>query len=261
VDKALSFSDFITEAKVDSFYNDELNPKFWEGKKNRSGETVWIFDPLVRNKLVKIAKDFYKGFGDILEKIEISDIVLTGSLANYNYTDSSDLDVHVLVDFSKSKVDKKTLKKALDGVRFIWNLRHDVKIRGHEVELYIQDINEPHTSTGLYSLLNKRWIKIPKFTQPKSKDSNVILKVEGLMNDINNLSSKLLSTGSSKNSKELHKKANKLLQKIYKMRKEGLSSNGESSVGNLTFKKLRSEGYITKLIDVISRSYEKIYSE
>lgn len=262
MDTALNFSAFILESKIGSFYNEELNSKFWEEKKKKDGNPSWEFDPLIRKKLIKIAKDFYTKFDGVLEKIPISDIVLTGSLANYNYTDSSDLDVHVLVDFSKSKVDKKALKTAVDGIRFIWNLRHDIKIRGHEVELYVQDVNEPHTSTGLYSLLDRKWIKVPKFDLPKAKDSDVILKVESLANEINNLESKLVSVSSvSKNSKDLHKRANKLLQKIYKMRKEGLSSNGETSVGNLAFKKLRSEGYITKLIDVISKSYERIYSE
>lgn len=261
MDSALNFSDFILESKLGSFYNEELNTKFWEEKK-KDGKSLWEFDPLIGKKLLKIGKDFYSKFEGVLDKIPISDIVLTGSLANYNYTDNSDIDVHVLVDFSKSNVDKKTLKSAVDGIRFIWNLRHDVKIRGHEVELYVQDVNEPHTSSGLYSLLNKKWVKFPKFNPPKAKDSDVILKVEGLISEINNLESKLVSVSSpSKNAKNLHKRANSLLQKIYKMRKEDLSSNGETSVGNLSFKKLRSEGYITKLIDVISKSYERIYSE
>jgi hypothetical protein len=46
-----------------------------------------------------------------------------------------------------------------------------------------------------------------------------------------------------------------------KMRKEGLAERGEFSVENLVFKKLRNEGYIQNLIDLISRSYEKIYNE
>jgi len=262
VNRALDFSNFISEGKLGNFYNEELSPKFWEDKKNKSGEIFWNFDPLVRKKLVKIAKDFYSKFESVLEKIPISDIILTGSLANYNYTDASDLDIHVIVDFSKSKVDKKTLKSAVDGIRFIWNLRNDIKIRGHEVELYIQDLNEPHSATGIYSLLNKKWNKTPKFDPPNVKNSDVILKTESIISEINNLESKLVSTQSlPKNSKELYKKANNLIQKIYRMRKEGLSSKGESSVGNLSFKKLRSEGYIAKLIDVISKSYGRIYSK
>ena len=46
-----------------------------------------------------------------------------------------------------------------------------------------------------------------------------------------------------------------------KLRKEGLNKDGEFSIGNLTFKKLRNDGYIEKLIDVNSKSYDKIYTE
>jgi hypothetical protein len=45
------------------------------------------------------------------------------------------------------------------------------------------------------------------------------------------------------------------------MRKEGLEKKGEFSVGNLAFKKLRNDGYIGKLIDVMSQAYDRIYSE
>ena len=45
------------------------------------------------------------------------------------------------------------------------------------------------------------------------------------------------------------------------MRKEGLAREGEFSVENLVFKKLRGEGYIEKLIDLISKAYTKIYNE
>ena len=61
--------------------------------------------------------------------------------------------------------------------------------------------------------------------------------------------------------KELYKRANKVKEKLQKMRKEDLAKSGEFSVGNLAFKKLRNEGYIEKLIDIISGAYGRIYSE
>ena len=105
-----------------------------------------------------IAQDFYSIF-----KIDlpIEDIQLTGSLANYNWTPKSDLDVHVLIDFSKVDPNKDLVERALDGQRFIWNLRHNIIIRGHDVELYIQDVNEPHVASGLFSLQRNEWIKTP----------------------------------------------------------------------------------------------------
>ena len=83
-------------------------------------------------KLINLAEDFYSSLGF---DPEIRDIQLTGSLANYNWTDKSDLDVHVLIDFTEIDENFTLVKKAVDGVRFIWNLRHKIKIRVYEVEL------------------------------------------------------------------------------------------------------------------------------
>jgi len=233
----------------DRFYQKELNPVFWRDNS---------FDPGVREKLLNIAQDFYSIF-----KIElpISDIQLTGSLANYNWTPKSDLDVHVLIDFSQIDSNRELVKKAFDGQRFIWNLRHNIVIRGYDVELYLQDINEPHISSGLFSLKNNEWIKVPSYNPPQIDEKDVDLKYEGIINDINSVEVELSKTDIQIDPREVHEHAERVKSKIMKMRKEGLETRGEFSVENLVFKKLRNEGYIQKLIDLISRSYEKIYSE
>ena len=256
------FQDFLFEEKIGSFYNDELNPKFWDKKVNKEGEVKFEFDPLVRKKLLKIADDFFSKFDDLLKGAKIQDIQLTGSLANFNYTDYSDLDVHVLINFSDVDAPKDVLKSAVDGIRFIWNLRHDVVVRGHDVELYLQDSKEPHTASGLYSLKDNKWIRKPKFDPPAVDEQDVNKKFDGLASDINQLQNKLLLVQNvPSDAKDLYKRANKVKEKIQKMRKEGLSKSGEFSVGNLAFKKLRNEGYIEKLIDIISGAYGRIYSE
>jgi len=252
----------LNEEKVGPFYNDELNPKFWDKYNNKSGNIEWVFDRIVRKKLLKIADDFYEKYQDLLGDLPIEDVQLTGSLANFNYTDRSDLDVHVLVDFKKIMSKKDILKAAVDGVRFIWNLRHDVIIRNHDVELYLQDIHEPHTSSGLYSLLDDKWIRKPKFDPPEVDEQDVKKKFEGFAYEINQMESKLISSSSlPSNAKEMYERLLRLKEKIQKMRKDDLSQNGEFSVGNLAFKMLRNEGYIAKLIDLISKAYARIYSE
>lgn len=257
-----NFKEYLTEKKVNEFYNDELNPKFWTKKIKKDGSIEWELDRSVRRKLLKIADDFYSKFEDTIGKPKIVDVQLTGSLSNYNYTKYSDLDVHVLVDFDKIDAPKKVLKSAIDGIRFIWNLRHDIKIRGHEVETYMQDSDEPHVASGLYSLKDDEWIVKPVFDPPAVDPSDVQTKYEGIAYDIDKISQKIkkenLDPGTAK---ELFQRASKLKDKIMKMRKEGLSKEGEFSVGNLAFKKLRNKGYIEKLIDTISLAYDKIYSE
>jgi hypothetical protein len=262
VNPVKSFSDFLYEDKIGSFYNDELNPKFWDKQVNKDGDVKYEFDPIVRKKLLKISDDFFSKFGDIINGAKIEDIQLTGSLANFNYTDFSDLDVHVLINFSDINAPKDVLKAAIDGIRFIWNLRHDVIIRGHDVELYMQDSKEPHTSSGLFSLKNNEWIKKPSFNPPTIDEQDLQKKFDGIASDINQLETKLLLVQQMpSNAKDLYTKANKVKEKLQKMRKEDLSKGGEFSIGNLAFKKLRNEGYIEKLIDIISGAYGRIYSE
>jgi hypothetical protein len=270
VDKIHNFNLFIEndgkeifEKKVGAFYHDELNPIFWKKKKDKDGRIEWVFDQRVRRKLLRIAKDFYEKFPELLKGRVIKDIQLTGSLSNYNYTNFSDLDVHVLVNLEGiDDENPKILKAAIDGIRFIWNLRHNISIRGYDTELYLQSEDEPHDSSGLFSLLNNEWIKTPVFNPPVMDEMDVDKKYDSISSEIDKLQTKLRDLSDlPSNAKPLYKRCLKLKDKIQKMRKESLSRDGEMSIGNLVFKKLRNEGYIEKLIDTISKSYDKIYTE
>lgn len=237
------------EGRTD-FYKKELNSSFWENEN---------FNPEIREKLLKIAQDFYT---DLKLTVPIKDIQLTGSLANYNWTDKSDLDVHVLIDFNDIDDNVELVKKALDGMRFIWNLRHKVKLKGHDVEVYIQDINEQHTASGLFSLMNNEWIRIPRYNPPDIDYKDVDKKFQGIVSEIQQMENMIsISDFSSVSKEEIYLHALKLKKKILEMRKEGLKRDGEFSVENLVFKKLRNEGYIEKIIELISKSYVNIYNE
>ena len=111
------------------FYNKTLNKKFWS-EDNK-------FNPDFREKLLSITNDFIDKLD--LDGVEIHDVTLTGSNSNYNYNDYSDLDVHVLIDFKDINEDEDLVKKALDGQRFVWNLRHNISLRDNGVEMYMQD--------------------------------------------------------------------------------------------------------------------------
>lgn len=250
--KILNYNSWLLESDQErnDFYKEELNPSFWKDDK---------FDPKIREKLLMIANDFYSA---LKFPAKIQDIQLTGSLANYNWTDKSDFDVHVLVDFSEIDENTELVKRAVDGARFIWNLRHNLKIKGFDVELYAQDINEPHTASGLFSLLNNKWIRIPKYNPPEIDYKDVDKKFQGMVSDILSVEN-VISTSdfSNASTEEIYTLAVKLKKKILEMRKEGLSRSGEFSVENLVFKKLRNEGYIEKIIELISKAYTNIYNE
>jgi hypothetical protein len=260
----LNFYSWVLEKEErDDFYKKELNTSFWKkitsDLPDSAGAEDYEFDPALRKKLLELAEDFYSSLGF---EPEIKDIQLTGSLANYNWTDKSDLDVHVLIDFTEIDDNFPLVKKAVDGVRFIWNLRHKIKIRGYDVELYVQDINEPHTASGLYSLLKNEWIRVPKYNPPEIDYRDVDLKFQGIVSDILKMENLMAASDfSTATEVELYNHALEIKKKIMKMRKEGLEREGEFSVENLAFKKLRNEGYIEKIIELISKSYSNIYNE
>lgn len=239
-----SFKQYFFE----NFYNDTLHPRFWDEQKQ--------FDPEVREKLLQIAKD-------VSESVEVTDLIddiqLTGSLANYNYTDYSDLDVHILLDYAKINEDEDLVKAALDGKRFIWNLRHDIKIGGYEVEIYFQDVHEPHMASGLYSLLEGKWLREPAFNPPEVDKADVMTKADQIKRDIDMLESKVDSASDQSEIEDLQAMSSKIRKKISKMRKDSLEKDGEFGVGNLAFKELRNSEYIGKIIDIDNQLYDKLF--
>jgi hypothetical protein len=248
-----NFEEFINEGK---YTHKHLSSRFWELE---NGE--WVFNEEVRKKLLKIAKDFYKAL-DI--DLPIVDIKLTGSLANYNYTDKSDLDVHIIIDFSKYDGNKDVLNEMLRSKSFIWNLKHDINIKGADVELYVQDVNEKHEATGLFSLKNNKWIKKPKYTDPQVDEDDIEDKYKKWVEKIDELEKHLNDDMTEDGAFEYFNKAEKLKRKVLDFRQKGLyKGNGEYSVENLVYKKLRNRNnnYIDKLFDISYKYYDKIFSE
>jgi hypothetical protein len=240
---------------LEPFYQPKLNPRVWGIADVNSAPKI---HPTLRNRLLVIAQDFYEA---LKVEIPIEDIHLTGSLANYNWTKYSDFDVHVLFDFTKINEDTALVKKALDGQRFMWNQRHPVRILDHDVELYAQDISEPHIASGLYSLLKDEWITIPRFTPPSIDPKDVSRRVEALQTEIEMLANEISTSDFGLIQEPLISRVDWLKEKIMKARKDGLSERGEFSVENLTFKALRNSGHIEKLIDLGKEAYRKRHSD
>ncbi len=240
------YTSFINEGR---FYNDQLNQIFWKDN---------IFNAEIRTKLLQIAHDFY---ADLKIDAPIEDIQLTGSLANYNWTKHSDLDIHVIMDLSIVNPDLELVKTAMEGLKTTWNQRHPVNIHGFDVELYAQDINQLHLASGLYSLMKNEWLREPEFNPPTIDPKDVDLKADAYIFAIKQMISDLKdSTPDEAN--DIMERASVLKKKISKSRDENLThKGGEFSIENLVFKRLRNEGWIGKLIDIKAHAYSRIYSE
>ena len=228
-------------------YNKELCPLYWKDDKIDDG---------IRKKLIKIATDFY----DSIElDTEILDIELTGSIANYNYTKTSDLDVHIMIDYKDLAEDKTLVTKAVEGEKFQWNERHNITLRGHEVELYIQDIADERPTNGRYSLLNDKWINKPKYEQPKVTDEDINPKYNSYVYEITQLEKYLEETTDPDELMVYYKMSKATKKKLSEARGSAIKEKGEFSIENLVFKKLRNEGFIGRLIAVKNGLYDKMF--
>lgn len=217
----------LNSIKVPLEYHKQLNPILWKDGHIKSD---------VYKQLMEIV-DAYKQFLD-MPGLDIEDIIITGSCANYNWNSDSDIDIHLVVDVAQTEQKfGKLVSQYFDSMRHQWNSLHDINIFGIPVEIYAQDIKEEHNSTGIYSIKNKKWVIEPKYDKPTINRSDVKKKAADYMKQIDKVCQ-------SDNQQLIQQ----LFDKIKKMRQTDLEKHGEFSVGNLVFKTLRNNGYIEKLV-------------
>jgi len=204
--------------------NRRLNPKIWNGDQ---------LDPAVAQKLKEIANAFQEFIGIDLDVV---DYTITGSNANYTWTEHSDLDLHLIVEGEVGEA----ARELFNAKKALWGEQHNITIKGLPVECYVQGQEEEHHSTGVYSIADNQWLVEPKKIKPEVDDSAVEAKKDSVIHDIETA---LLS-------KDLNR-LRLAKEKITKMRQAGLERAGEWSVENLVFKILRNLGLIDEITDKI----------
>ena len=207
-----------------------LSKKIWVGKDML---------PEFREALLKIADAFIDYLG---VDIDITDITMTGSYANYNYTEFSDIDLHILIDMRSIDADTNLVDEFFAAKRSFWNDRHDIELKGIEVELYPQDVNEEHSSSGVFSVLEDRWLIEP--TKFKSK-----LDIEKIEKSSSKIIKEIESAIKNSIKTSDNNDIERMLKKLKKMRSAGLSRAGELSDENVIYKVIRSRGLLQKLFD------------
>jgi hypothetical protein len=225
---------------------DELNMNVWQSEDRIKSD--------ISSRLIQIAIDFCESIG--IDENIIYDIILTGSIANYNWTEFSDIDLHILLDFRHVDENTELVKEFFNAKKADWNKIHQIMIKGHEVEIYVQDVNEPHISTGIYSLLEDEWIVKPSLKVPKINYETIKTKAKSLMDQIDRVEELY-----KKNNFEAAQNVSTLLKdKIKRLRRCGLAEKGIYSTENIVFKTLRNNGYIKKIMDLRTNSYDKLMS-
>jgi len=214
-----------------------LSGKIWE----KGG----ILKPEVRKKMIELGKEFYKSLGI---EYPIKDILFTGSLANYNWTSHSDADIHVLFDAGDEE--DELLSDYIFAKKEVWSNKHNITIYGFPVELFAKNIEAEHASKAFYSLLQNKWIKKPSKKNINIDSGEIQIKAADLMNKIDDVEK-------ISDDEKRFNAAEKLKDKIKKMRAASLESGGEYSTENLVFKTLRNNGYLEKLDNIKITSFDK----
>ena len=127
-------------------------------------------------------------------------------------------------------------------------------IKGHEVEIYVQDSNEKHYSSGIYSISDDKWLQKPSKDSPQIDTQAIIKKAEGLSDEIDALQDEF----NEEKYEKVHSSVERLRKKLKNMRSAGLEDEGIYSIENLAFKLLRNSGQISKLMILGNDSYDKM---
>jgi len=234
-------------------YHKTLNPKFWKEYK---------LDKDVASKLVDIALDFYRG---LKTNAPLEDIEFTGSLTNYTYTDKSDIDLHLKLDFKKVKAKQDLVKQLFDGEKHKWNLAHDIVLKGQPIEIYIEDTAvKPYPTKPVYSLLHNKWIQKPVYNPPEIDEQNVDKKYQSFKNEIDSLLGLFKKTDCRIIFGQIHNRAKAIKEKLAESRKQCMQDKNvvfDFCIENIVFKRLRDAGYLDKLNDLKTETYDKMYTE
>ena len=241
---------------LSSFHlQDELNPKIWELPNERAmsdpkGQTE-IMKPKVRERLLDIAYEFIEFLGvDVI----VSDVVMTGSLSNFNWSQYSDVDLHIIADFGQFSEKELPLYEELFRLKkTLFNDNHDIKIYGYDVELYVQNDVEAHFSSGEYSVLFNEWKTKPKKENIEIDTNLIKTKSEHWMKIID----EVIEDAKESPLESGVESIGKVKDKLKKYRTAGLEDGGEMSDENLVFKVLRRNGYIQKLFDFQNEYQDK----
>jgi|TARA_R110000851_G_scaffold85152_1_gene185253 predicted nucleotidyltransferase len=240
---------------LDEINIDDIDFKASGVVKDGLSDTLWDKDQTlksdVRTALLTAAKDFYEF---LKVKSPIRDVVLVGSMAHYTYNETSDIDVHLVIDYDKIDEDEDLVSEFLHAKKTVWNSKYDVRIKGHDIELYAQDSEKTTRSNGEYSIVKNKWNTKPEKNNSKIDVEDVKKKAVAFIGMIE-------KAEKANGFDTIGKLVDRISDKIWNARSKGLDSDMEElSAANLAFKYLRKKGYLDTLSDLKTKSFNDYIS-
>lgn len=203
----------------------ELNPELFEDEKLKDD---------VHEALIKIADAFKEKLKLPQEPV---DIYFTGSEANYNYNENSDIDLHLVYDFEQVGMNAELLNKYLQSAKRVFNDEHDITIKNIPVEVGAENIAEPLTTSGVYSLISNNWVIKPQYANVEIEKPE-----DATLDEIRNIIEDAIM-------KQDQNEIEGVIKVVWDMRKKGLKEEGEFGPSNTLFKMLRNDGTLARLKD------------
>lgn len=238
---------------IKSFHlKDELNPKVWND---------FEIDRKIREDLLTIGQDFFNST-DI--KAQVIDIALCGSLCNYNWSENySDYDLHIIINFDEVNENTQLVSNLCDLSKKIWNSKHDIKIKGYDVEVAIQNKSDLKSAInngrmgGVYSLMKDKWVKKPEKVDFVPDEGLIEEKGKTFMLEIDDI----IESSEKENYEKIKDRIKKVWEKIKRLRERSLEEEGEYGIGNLVFKLLRRNNYLGIIMNLKRDAYDKQFEE
>jgi hypothetical protein len=214
--------------------HDTLNPAIWDGDKLK---------PDVKVAIEEIVQQYVED-SEILSLSDVIDVELLGSNASYNYTEHSDLDIHLVVNMESLSTDPAMVQIACNAERSIFNKAYDISIKGVEVELYVEDVKASTASNGIFSVTNDKWVKVPEKSDIPDFSEN-----DEYLNLLDTWMVRANKVSSSTSKEEVQS----FINELYNLRRLSIMTDGEYSHGNLVFKEIRNAGLLQELKDLVTK--------
>ena len=226
--------------------HDTLNPKLFNNM---------TLKPEIRKKAEEVVNEFLRILAEDEVKLDIRDVILTGSNASYNYTANSDVDLHILANTTQFDDPEQLHKKLYNCYRRIFESKFDISFYGIPVEVYVETEDNPVVSNGIYSVMYDKWVKEPTQDYVKEVNQEEIAKFAKPWID----RAKEVIKKVDDNMPDGEEEIDEYLEDIYAMRQQGIYSTegSEFSPENLTFKEVRNAGLLDKLKELKNKVIEK----
>jgi len=215
-------------------HHHELNPVLWDNNRLR---------PEVRVKLLEIARHFALYLN--VPRLYLKDVTLSGSSAGYNYSEYSDIDLHLIADFSSVHCDRE-VEELFDTKRLLYKRDRNIEISGIPVELYVEDSRRPAVSQGVYSIIQGQWLSMPSAKQPQWDEH----EVKHMVSVWHKIFKRAMHTGDLQTCR-------KAVQLLRTYRRHSLRVGGEFATGNLVYKSLRNDDTVEAITLLIDRLHDQ----